>query len=148
MKKLSNNTFLQYAFVACLGIALTLGQAFKLHIHVLPQDNQPISGTTEHFGNIHIASTLHDIAMNDTGTQLKSQTHDHAAEIDISSNGFFKKAELLVLAAIVFLITTLLLFKQYACRIIKRDTNPDRLSTTLLYLLNPPLRAPPARLPI
>ncbi|MBI1424419.1 MAG: hypothetical protein GC149_13325 [Gammaproteobacteria bacterium] len=149
MKSLSHNTFLQYALVACLGIALTVGQTFRLHMHVLPENGHPGYSMAEHLGKIHIASLLHDSLANDADGQAKDHSHhNHPGEVEIGSDSIIKKTEVLVLAALIFLITALLLFGLHVSRIVKRAPEPNKLNTSLLYLINPPLRAPPVRLSI
>jgi small-conductance mechanosensitive channel len=143
MKTVSHNPFIQYAFVACLGMLLILGQTFKLHMHVTSLEVKPTHVFTEQIGQIHIASMLHDKA-NKADLQSGNQTHKHSAEIEISSDSYVKKTELLVLAVLLILVAALVLSGLHSYRVIRYFSNPRRLVVSLLYLISPPLRAPPA----
>lgn len=143
MSALSHNTFLKYAFIVCLSFVLLLGQAFKLHLHVTPIENLASHTFTEQIGQVHIASKLHDAA-NDTEYQANNHSHKHHSEIEISSDSIVKKSELHVLGALLFLAVVLVLLSLRVCRVIRFFSKPQQFITSLLYLISPPLRAPPA----
>ncbi|MCW8899687.1 MAG: hypothetical protein OQK75_02535 [Gammaproteobacteria bacterium] len=131
MNNLINNSVFQYVLIACLAIALMVGQAFKLHMHVEPFS----STTTVHKLNVHVAATLHDFTPN------ISYQDEYLAEIEVTPDNFVKKIEsfnpyiLLFLFVIFFLGIPKLrsVFGQHS------QTNPS----PNYYLLSPPLRAPP-----
>jgi hypothetical protein len=142
MKTRLNNSFFQYALIVSLGTVLLLGQTFKLHMHVKLQAGDP-AGAAEQIGQLHIASTLHD-DLRHSDSRLQTQSHDNSAEIEISSDSYIKKAELLVLAGTLFLVCAVLLLNLRPGRVAKRFSVPTRRVSSLLYFVNPPLRAPPA----
>jgi hypothetical protein len=142
MRTWLNNPLLQYTFIVCLGLALTIGQAFKLHLHVKSHTDNAASNATQ-IGQLHIASTLHK-KQNDSDSHSLIHKHEHSTEIDISSDSLVKKAIVLVLAILLFLVSILLLCSHSACRIRKYFSYVTKRPTTLRYLVNPPLRAPPA----
>jgi len=133
------NAFFQYAFIAWLGMVLMLGQAFKLHMHV----KQPQAGASEQISQLHIASTLHH-EPNQTESHFQNQQQGQSSEINISADGHVNKVELLVLAGLLFLVGALLIFRLRPGRVSNRFSFPSRRISSLLYLLTPPLRAPPS----
>jgi hypothetical protein len=122
-----------------LGIALVLGQALKLHMHI-QHDGIP-SLTTGHVVVVHTAISHHDITY-DLQHQEDPQAHHHLAEIDMSPDSAtakvvsFNPFMLLFLIACIFLCAPQL---RYIRRWFALSTKP----VSLYYLFYPPLRAPP-----
>jgi len=133
------NAFFQYAFIVWLGMMLMLGQVFKLHMHVKQQH----AGASEEISQLHIASTLHH-EQNQTESHLQNQHPGQFSEIDISAESHVNKVEILVLAGLLFLVGALLFFNLRPGRVSNRFTFPSRRVSSLLYLVIPPLRAPPS----
>lgn len=139
MGRRNNNSVSQYALIVCLGVALLLGQTFKLHMHI-QHDEIPSSPATEHIVDVHVASSLHNAHHQDD-----FQDH-HPAEIDISSSGFVKKVELVNPFVLLFFIISIILCVPRLRRIHKKHTSKTERPLSY-YLLLPPLRAPPASFP-
>lgn len=139
MRAKPTNPLYQYAFVACIGIALLLGQVFKLHMHIA-HDANSAGSTSSQMLDVHIASTLHDTIPDSHHDD--SHNNHHVAEVDISSDSFVKKINSLTLFLFFFLIVSTLLYRQQAVRISHPDF-VDSGPTASLYHLHPPLRAPP-----
>jgi len=126
---------------------LTLGQTFKLHLHVTETRDATTHTTSEQFSQVHIDTTVHEIK-NHSQLQSDSTSHQHSAVIEISSDSFIKKSELQILAALLVLAFILLSINPRNIRIInKLFRGENRVVTPLHYLVNPPLRAPPASHP-
>jgi hypothetical protein len=94
--------------IACLSIALLLGQAVKLHMHV--QHDEVSSESTaiknaslDHIVDVHISSSLLHNATHDNHHQDDHHQDDHNnVDVDISPDGFLKISK--VLNAFVFLL--------------------------------------------
>ncbi len=140
MAKHYNNSVSQYALIVYLGIALLLGQTFKLHMHI-QHDGIPSSTNAGHIIDVHVAFSPHDTTYH-THHQDNVQGHYHPAEIGISSIGFVKKAGLLNSFVLLFFIISIFLCVPRLRRIHrKRYSKTER--PLRYYLLQPPLRAPP-----
>jgi hypothetical protein len=106
----------------------------------IQQDTNSASNTTGQAHDVHIASSLHD--------PMPESDHDashhnrHVAEVNISADSLVKKIELLGFFSLLFFVISMLLYKQQAVRLSRPDIVESRPPTSL-YLLHPPLRAPP-----
>ena len=140
MRKNTNNYTHQYALIVYLIIALLLAQTFKLHAHV-QHDGTPSSPDTEHSIDVHMAFSQHN-ASYDTHHQDDFQDHQHSTEINVSSSSFIKKTQILNLFALLFFISSIILFiAGIVC--FQRKSSPRQHKPSGYYLLRPPLRAPP-----
>lgn len=144
MRKYTNNSFFQYALIACLAIALILGQVVKLHMHI-EHDDVLSSTSTEHIVDVHVASSLHDSA-HDTHHQDDFQDHHHQAEIKVSPDSVVKKIESFNSYILLFLFVSFF-FGIPKLRSVFRQNIHTKLTSTY-YLLSPPLRAPPIHSPV
>lgn len=144
MRALRHNSYIHYTFIAFVSVALLFSQAFKLHMHAASTQHG-LANDGAKFGMIHVASTLHD--SNGADTSLVNQTHEHGghpAEIEISADSVVKKLELFALSIFLVFIIALVLCHRFACRVRRLPREENTRATSLRYLLNPPLRAPPA----
>jgi len=146
MRKFTDNSVFQYALIACLSVALLLGQAVKLHMHVqhdgVSSENAIVHDfSADHIVDVHVSSTMHNTAHNDHH-QDDFQDHHSNADVDISSDGFLKISKVLNIFVFFLLVVSFALFVPLLQRIRKIDlsqTSPP----TKYYLLHAPLRAPP-----
>lgn len=146
MRKHLNSPIAQYALIACLAMALLVGQMFKLHMHILHSDTSSPNNLSGHVIEVHAISSSYDQA-HEEHAHDDTAVHHHNGAVEINSDSFVKKAELLLLLQFVLLFFTLaaILNSFFKYRVwIKYDSDIKSLSS--LYLLHPPLRAPPARL--
>lgn len=147
MRKLTNNSIFQYALIACLALALMLGQVFKLHMHI-EHDESLSSTTTEHKFNVHVASSVHD-STHDThhqdDFQNDSQDH-HLTDIKVTPDSVVKKVESFSPYLLLFLFVSFFLGIP-KLRSVFRQHIQTKLTSTY-YLLSPPLRAPPIHSPV
>ncbi len=140
MGRRSNNSVSQYALIACLVVALLLGQVFNLHMHIL-HDGSPLSASAGHIADVHVAFLPHDTTY-DSHHQDDAQDHHHPAEIDVSATSIVKKAGLLNPFVFLFFIISIILCVPQLHRI-HRNYNSRTERFPGYYLLHPPLRAPP-----
>lgn len=141
MRKLYKTPVFQYALILCLAIVLLFGQTFKLHMHIQYND-APSPTIAEHIIDVHATSLLHDTT-HIAHKQGNIEDHHHSAGIDLSSNSFSKKTELLNLFVLILLIVSLFLYVPRLRYNYKQYIVKTKL-TSLYCLLHPPLRAPPA----
>lgn len=146
MRKFSDNSVFQYALIACLSVALLLGQTVKLHMHVQHDEVSSAKAvindfSANHIVNIHVSSSLHNTAL-DNHHQNDFPDHHNNADIDISSDGFLKISKVLNLFVFLLLVISFALFVPFLQRISKTQFS-QIISPTKYYLLHAPLRAPP-----
>ncbi len=139
MGKRSNNLVFKYTFIFCLGVTLLFSQIFTLHMHV-QHDDISLASATKHSVNVHLTSSLHE-------TMIDSNNHHTAVEFDVSPDSMVKKIELYNLAALLFFIIGFILCIPLVICIRKQYHYQSQLNP-LLYLLQPPLRAPPSNFSI
>lgn len=131
MRARIDNSLSQYAFIACLSIALLFTQAFNMHRHIQHDDGAASAG---HIADVHVAASLHD---------THHQDDHHATAIDLSTDSYVKKAEMPQLFLLLFFIASIVLCAPRLLCIHRRYLHKIK-SVSLYYLLHPPLRAPPA----
>ena len=143
MRKHLNSPIPQYALIACLSIALLFGQMFKLHMHILHSNTSDPGTLSGHVIEVHTSPSTFD-QIHDKHSHDKTTAHHHDGEVEVSSDSFVKKVkQLLQFVLLFFTISTIfnLFIKRRTW--IKYDFNLKCRSA--LYLLHPPLRAPPAQ---
>lgn len=145
MRKFSDNSVFQYALIACLSVALLLGQTVKLHMHVQHDEvssaNAVINDfSANHIVNIHVSSLRHTAL--DNHHQNDFPDHHNNANIDVSSDGVLKISKVLNLFVFLLLVISFALFVPFLQRISKTQFS-QIISPTKYYLLLAPLRAPP-----
>lgn len=134
MEKLRNNPIFQYLFVLCLSFALILSQTSMLHMHIEHDDHSSVA--SKHIIDVHIISILHDIEL--TG---HNDTH-HTAAIDASSDNLVnKKSSLTPLILLLISVGLFLYIPRLLC--LSRQGLSNTQIIPRLYLIKPPLRAPP-----
>ena len=139
------NSISTYALIACLGMALLLGQTFKLHMHIA-HDDISSTATTGHIVDVHIEpsvmySNSHN-SMHDNHHENNLEEDHHADEINISFSSLAKKSmSLNQLVFFFFIISIVLSVPQLSRFLRKRDFTIDHPLS--YYLLQPSLRAPP-----
>ena len=142
MRKYTNNSFFQYALIACLAIALILGQVIKLHMHV-EHENTALVDTEIHTVDVHAASYsyLHDTNHNSNHHDDIQQHHNSIdIDVDLTKNNFVKKVQLFS-PFVFFVLTLFILLSVPQLRHIRRwyeEKNPQAFS-----YCSPPQRAPP-----
>jgi hypothetical protein len=146
MRKLYNNLVFQYLLIACLSVALLLGQAVKLHMHVQHDDvfseNSVINNVaTSHVVDVHVSSTLYN-TIHDGHHQDDFPNHHNNTDIDISSSEFLKISKLLNLFIFLIFVVSFILSVPLLQRICKKHISETNHAVRY-YLLQPPLRAPP-----
>jgi len=136
MEKLRNNSVLQYILVLCIGLALVLSQANQLHMHIQHDDHSSV--VSGHIVNVHSATLLHDINLNDH--------HDdhHATGIDVNTDNLVKKSNSLNPLVVILFCIALFLFLPRLINL-PRLLSYQPLFTSCYYLFHPPLRAPPVK---
>ena len=147
MRTLANNSTSQYILIFYLSVALLLGQAFKLHMHV-QHDGLPSSTSAGHVVDMHVTSSPRDITY-DTRNQsgIQDLRHPIDIEIKVSPDSIAKKIELLKLFVALFLIAGIILFTPRLRYILSYSRIKTRLASRY-YLLYSPLRAPPGTIPV
>jgi len=104
MGKDYNNSIFKYLLVLCLGIALSLAQAGKLHMHLVHDDH---SGSSAHVVDVHPESTLHDF---DLTNHHHGHPADHSADaVDVSPDKLLKSTNFLNSFVVILLSIGLLL---------------------------------------
>ncbi len=131
------NTISSYAFIVCLGFALLLGQASRLHMHV-HHDGVASPAHNGHSIALHPAYSQQDI-MYDAQYQ---NDNERPAEIEVGSGSLVKKAEsfnsFVLLFTFVCISLYILFLSLFRRKQLSRIERPP-----VYYLLHPPLRAPP-----
>jgi hypothetical protein len=146
MKKIYNNPVFRYVLIACLSVALLLGQAVKLHMHVQHDEVSSVgsvikNSSLDHIVDVHVSSSLHNTTHGDHHLD-DFQDHHNNADIDISPDGFLKVSKVLNLFVFLLLVASLALSVPLLQRTRKKNVF-QILSPTKYYLLHAPLRAPP-----
>lgn len=121
-----------------MAIALLFMQSLKLHMHVAHNDINP-STSTGHIVNIHTELATHTT----TQDPHDHQSHHQTAEIDLNASSLVSKIKSFNPFVFLIFAISLIVF----VRPIRRIHHSQRLSVPLppnYYLLQPPLRAPPA----
>lgn len=145
MKRDNYSALSTYALIACLGIALVLGQMFKIHMHI-GHDDISSSVSTDHVFEIHVnTSVIH----NDLHKSMHHSHHEndldkdhHADEIDLSFGSLVKKSMSLNQFVFFFFIIGIVISVLLLSRFLRiRDFTSKQSSR--YYLFQPPLRAPP-----
>lgn len=137
------NSISIYALIACLSIALLLGQTFKLHMHIAHDD---ISSAGNHIVDVHVdTSVIHSSshnAIHDNHHEDNLDEGHHADEIDLSSSSLVKKSlSFNQFVLFFFVISIVLSLPQLSHFLRKQDFTLQQAIS--YYLLQPPLRAPP-----
>lgn len=137
------NSISIYALIACLGIALLLGQMFKLHMHIAHDD---ISSAGNHIVDVHLdTSVIHSSShnsMHDNHHENNLEESHHDDEINISFSSLMKKSmSLNQFVVFFFIISVFFSIPQLSCFLRKRDFTIKQAIS--YYLLQPSLRAPP-----
>ena len=145
MRRNKHNTVSTYALIACLGLALLLGQMFKLHMHITHDD----IASSDHVVDVHIeSSATHGNKHNSMhgshhGHGFEdSHTSEHTNDIDISFSSLVKKSMSLNQLVFFFFIISIILIVIQLSRFL-RKRNLTIVHPLSYYLLQPPLRAPP-----
>lgn len=136
MEKRDNNTVSRYVLVICLAIVLMFAQMFMLHIHI---QHDEMSASTGFVVDVHAASSLHDTVHN---THHQGNIQDHHFT-EISPDGVVKKVGLFKLFVLLFVIASIIMRVSRLQGVRRRYIFKTKLDS-LYYLLQPPLRAPPA----
>jgi hypothetical protein len=137
MGKSRNNLIFKYLLVLCLSITLLLAQSNRFHMHLEHDDP---SDTSAHVVDMHTASILHDFDL--THHDGVHEDH-HTAAIDLNPDNLIKKINVLnPLSLLLLFVGLFLIMPRRACTY--RQRYYKILSTLGYYLLQPPLRAPPA----
>jgi hypothetical protein len=146
MKKMNNHSSFQYALIACLGATLLFGQMFKLHMHIQHSDdalNASVEyASAEHVVDVHVSSSLYN-TIHDGHHQDDFLDHHNNTDIDISSSEFLKISKLLNLFIFLIFVASFILSVPLLQRICKKHISETNQAVRY-YLLQPPLRAPPA----
>ncbi len=134
MKKSANNLTFQYVWVACLTIVLLFSQSFALHLHVV-YDNASTAISVEKELGVHAAFFSHD-----------QEHHEHVQEhklpdVKASPDNTVKKVKSFSSYVLFFLFVSFFLGIPKLL-FFSRKYSRKKLSS-LYYLFNPPLRAPP-----
>lgn len=146
MRKLYKNSVFQYVLIACLSVALLLGQAVKLHMHVQHEEVSSAKAvmtdfSSDHIVDVHVLSSIYNTTHGDHH-QDDFQDHHNNVDIDISPDGFLKISKVLTSFVFLLLVVSFALSAPLLQRI--RKTNISQTSpATKYYLLHAPLRAPP-----
>lgn len=137
------NSISIYALIACLGIALLLGQMFKLHMHIAHDD---ISSAGNHIVDVHVdTSVIHSSShnsMHDNHHENNLEESHHAEEISISFSSLVKKSMSLNQFVFFFFIISIVLSLLQLSRFLRKQDFTLQQAISY-YLLQPPLRAPP-----
>lgn len=146
MRRNNYNSFSTYALIACLAVALLLGQTFKLHMHIGHSDVSS-SATTSHTVDLHIdASAMHSDSHNSTHHQsLHANSLDeehHNDEIDISFSSLLKKSMSLNQFVFFFFIISIVLSLLLLSRFLRVRYFTSKQSSCY-HFFQPLLRAPP-----
>lgn len=142
MRRDNYNSISTYALIACLGMALLLGQTFKLHMHIA-HDDISSSATTDHshIVDIHIEPSVMHSSHSSMHENSIEEEH-HSDEINISFSSLVKKSmSLNQFVFFFFIISIVLSIPQLSRFLRKRDFTIDHPLS--YYLLQPSLRAPP-----
>lgn len=129
--------FIRGLLVVSLCLSVLFVQMFQFHMHIGHAENVSEHG---HLVNIHMESTSHAVS-HDTIYQNDTEV-DHSAELDINPVAVKSKIDLSKLY-LVFLIILTVAFLGFRTRNTFSAYNRKLNFTSLYYLLNPPLRAPP-----